>query len=784
MTEPMGEVVGMTCLACIVSLIAAAAALAQDLPGAVYTGFYTGEVIPTPQYFARADEAIPLARRDADKAEACILLSPQPTSAARLAAEELQARVAWLLGAEAPKLPVVQSTDEAKAFGHAISIDCVTVADMALPVGIRPEGPDAHYVVPQQKMVLCWGESDAGTYFSVQSLMQLTYERDGVAYLQRAQIVDWPRFAVRSFKPGGAAGGAEGAEIDEMARWCGHYKYNCFNVCYTTVGADQWKNPSEEYRQLLADICAYRIPRGLDVMPFVNPYYLWKEHIVISDDAQLDQLASTCSIALEHGARKVMLCLDDFASEKIPYVIRSEADRTRFKTLGEANAHLINGLYERLKARFPDCELFVVPPYYWIPRGSYQEQGEADLRTIGASIPADVHLVWTGPVVRSAQITEEQVKAYADLIGRKPFLWDNTLYMHHAPPSYMLDAFVTKYPDRFWELDDTGVHYNAGGGEVYKVGLMTTADYLWSPERYDPEQSLRRALHQATGSEEAVEACLAFRDAYYRIYDTYKPVLDSLLKLKTDADFPYRPFDASDLDAMGGDLKAVTDAYARVRETCRNAALTEQLAEFAHRHDQYAEMLAWLRDHEAAGGELADVAVNGGAEEVGAAGKPVGWGVYQGAGTAKMGATTENPASGERCAYVEAAQWYDLNGREWINVALMFGDLNGFTGPNAYEARPLTKYHVRFRLRGDAAKVQFTAIGWNSDAADSGHRQTLYARCPELEPTGEWREVEATFTTALDTKRFALKFGLLGYRDEGARLGRLYIDDVRITTSR
>jgi hypothetical protein len=91
---------------------------------------------------------------------------------------------------------------------------------------------------------------------------------------------------------------------------------------------------------------------------------------------------------------------------------------------------------------------------------------------------------------------------------------------------------------------------------------------------------------------------------------------------------------------------------------------------------------------------------------------------------------------------------------------------------------------VKFRLRGDAAKVQFAAIGWNSDAADSGRRQTLYARCPELEPTGEWREVEATLTTALDTKRFALKFGLLGYRDEGARLGRLYIDDVRITTSR
>jgi len=771
----------MTYLAVVASVVGAPAAFAEDLPGSVYTGYYTGEIIPTPQYLVRTDERIVLARRGAGKAEACILLSKEPTSAARLAAEDLQARVGWLLGAEAPKLPLVQSSEEAKAFDHTISIDCVKVLDMLLPIKMpQPLPRDTYHVLAQPKSTLCWGESEAGTYFAVQSLMQLTYERDGAAYLQEATIVDWPRFALRSFKPGGAAGDAQGALIAEMGRWCGHYKYNCFNVCYTTLGADQWKNPSADYRKLLADICAYRIPRGLDVMPFVNPYYLWKEHIVISDEAQLDQLADTCSIALEHGGTKVMLCLDDFASESIPYTIRSEADRQRFRTLGEANAHLINGLHQRLKARYPNSELFVVPPYYWIPKGNYQAQGEADLRTIGASVPKDVHLVWTGPVVRSAQITEEQVKAYADLIGRPPFLWDNTLYMHHSPPSYLLDAFVTKYPARFWELDDTGVHYNAGGGEVYKVGLMTTADYLWNPEQYDPEQSLRRALHQATGSEEAVEACLAFRDAYYRIYDTYKPVLDSLLKLKTEADFPYRPFDADDLAAIGADLKAVTDGYAQVRQTSRNVALTEELGEYARRHEKYAEMLAWLSEHQAAGGEPVDVAVNGGAEEVDAAGRPTGWGSYQGAGTAEIGTVAEKPAAGERCAFIEAPQWYDLNGREWINVALMLGDSNGFIGPNAYPAQPLTKYRVKFRARGEAARVEFTAVGWNSEKAEAGNRQTLFTRGPELKLTDEWQEYEATFTTALDTKRFALKFGIVGYQDEGARLGRLYVDDVRV----
>jgi hypothetical protein len=761
----------------LAALLIGTMAHAQERPGEVYRGYYTGEVIPTPHQFEKHGEPIVLARRGAARSEACILLPRQLPSPSRHAARELRDRVAWLLGSEAPALAITQSEEEAQSYRHIIALGWPSVVP-TLRLPPVPSTHDGYCILRVDRFIVCLGSSDTGVYFAAQTLAQLTFEREGVAHLQPAKVIDWPRFRLRSFKPAGAADEAGLTEIAEMARWCGQYKYNCFNVCYTTIGADRWKDPSPEYRQLLAEICAYCVPRGLDVMPFVNPYYLWEEHIVTSDDAQLDQLAETCSIALEQGARKVMLCLDDFASESLPYVIRSEADRARFATLGEANAHLINELYSRLQARYPDCELLVVPPYYWIPAGNYREPGEADLRTIGASVPPEVHLVWTGPVVRSATITAEEVQAYTDLIGRKPFLWDNTLYMHHNPPSYMLDAFVTKYPERFWELNDTGVHYNAGGGEIYRIGLMTTADYLWRPERYEPEASLRRALHQSTGSLEAVDACLALRDAYYHIYDGYKPVLDSLLRLKTDADFPYRPFDAQDLDTIEGDLRAVTDAYARVQATCRNEALTQELGEIAGRHARYAELVAWLREHQAADGGAEGLGANGGAEELSPDGKPKGWGLYQGAGKASLSASTDNPASGDRCACLEATEWHNLNGRDWINVALMYGDSDGFSGPEAFEARPLTKYRVRFRLRGDAAKVQFAAIGWNATSAEPQHRQTLFVRSPQVEVTDAWQEYEASFTTALDTKRFALKFWIVGYRDEGARLGRLCVDDV------
>jgi len=761
-------------------LAAARLVAAQDPPpGHVYQGFYTGEIIPQPQHYSKLQGEVLLARRDAAKANACILLEDEPTAAAELAAGEFQARVAYLLGPEAPRLAVTRSTEEAEAFPAAVCLDRVRGTGRHATDDVPPSAAAQTYFVRpgEGDRVLCSGESPAATYFAVQSLVQLTFERDGAAYLQRAEIADWPMFPVRSFK----LGGQDWDLIREMGRWCGQYKYNCFNVCYTTVGRDEWKDPAPEYRQLLADLCAYRVPRGLDVMPFVNPYYLWQEHIVTSDDGQIDQLADTCAIGLEHGARKVMLCLDDFASEKIPYTIRSEADRERFQTLGEANAHLVNELHRRLRTRFPDYELFFVPPYYWIPKGSYQEAGEADLTLIGQRIPPEVHIVWTGPVVRSARITQDHVDAYSALIGRRPFLWDNTLYMHHQPPSYMLDEFVTQYPDRFWEMNDTGVHYNAGGGEIYKVGLMAAADYLWNPAAYDPASSLHRALEQVTGSQEAAEACVVLRDAYYRIYDTYKPLLDSILRLTKEPDFPYRPFDAGDLTRIETDLGAVRETHRVVARTCRNERLTEELGERVHPYQQYSEMVAWIREHQPdLSGETENVAVNGSAEEIDDAGRPVGWGQYQGAGPATIGTTDENPAEGKRCVYVEATEWYDLNGRDWINVALIHGDANGFSGPNAYEARPLTKYSVRFKLRGDAANVRLSALGWTSEAAEAGDREPLFCGLRELHATPEWQEYETSFTTSLDTKRLALKFGIEGHRDEGAKLGRVYVDDLQI----
>jgi hypothetical protein len=256
------------------------------------------------------------------------------------------------------------------------------------------------------------GRDPLGTYWGAQSLVQLIERRGDRVVLHTANVRDWPTYRLRSFKVGGPFDDEDGP--DEMGRWAPSAKFNCFNICYTTVGVDQWKKPDPDFVAWVQDLTRHLQARGVDCMLFVNPYYLWKEHIETSNPADLEALAATCSIGLEAGATRVMLCLDDFASEQVPegdrlYRVRSEKDRAQFgDDLGQVNVAMINDLYHRLHQRYPAAQLYVVPPYYWNPGGRYQPGGERDLQTIGAGVPPEVRLVWTGPQVRSAVITPAQ----------------------------------------------------------------------------------------------------------------------------------------------------------------------------------------------------------------------------------------------------------------------------------------------------------------------------------------------------------------------------------------
>jgi len=69
--------------------------------------------------------------------------------------------------------------------------------------------------------------------------------------------------------------------------------------------------------------------------------------------------------------------------------------------------------------------------------------------------------------------------------------------------------------------------------------------------------------------------------------------------------------------------------------------------------------------------------------------------------------------------------------------------------------------------------------GWY-ERMDTNSRHTLYGRPERIRPTTEWKRYTGTFDTDFRTRKLALKLTIVGYEDEGMRLGKIWVDDVSI----
>ncbi len=99
-------------------------------------------------------------------------------------------------------------------------------------------------------------------------------------------------------------------------------------------------------------------------------------------------------------------------------------------------------------------------------------------------------------------------------------------------------------------------------------------------------------------------------------------------------------------------------------------------------------------------------------------GKPVNWNRYAGSGKAEWGAASPGRTD-QHCAYMK------ITGGEDINQALIQGDTNGYTGPQALEMPDGVSGKVSFWIRGQAAACSISFVMWRSDPTSAGDRHHL-----------------------------------------------------------
>ncbi len=188
-----------------------------------------------------------------------------------------------------------------------------------------------------------------------------------------------------------------------------------------------------------------------------------------------------------------------------------------------------------------------------------------------------------------------------------------------------------------------------------------------------------------------------------------------------------------------------------------------------------------------AGAALAqNLVVNPSAEEAAENGMPVGWGLYIGAGGAKLTVSTEEKHSGEGSACLELTKWYtpkdaeDTAENHSVSAGIVLAE-SSFYGPEgALEAVPGGTYVFSFWYKGDIKSGRVVARGWPAGEDDEVKPVGLPVTGGTLRPGNAWQRATGTFRVAASTTRFALMIQTHGKEKKGFALGKLYADDAEI----
>lgn len=216
-----------------------------------------------------------------------------------------------------------------------------------------------------------------------------------------------------------------------------------------------------------------------------------------SDEADADALCRKLESVAALGVERFGLLLDD-----IPLELQHAEDRTAFADLAEAHVRLVERVFAGLA---PGTRLVVCPTVYF-------GYGTEDyLARLGAAIDPRIDLFWTGRAICSATLDLSDATVFAETTGRRPTYWDNYPVNDVA---MTFELHIGPYRGRDPELWRAARGVIANGMELFeasKIPFATIADYLRSPQTYDPEASWRVALREAVG-EPDLEAFALFAD--------------------------------------------------------------------------------------------------------------------------------------------------------------------------------------------------------------------------------------------------------------------------------
>ncbi|MCI4457941.1 MAG: beta-N-acetylglucosaminidase domain-containing protein [Desulfurococcaceae archaeon] len=150
----------------------------------------------------------------------------------------------------------------------------------------------------------------------------------------------------------------------------------------------------ERFKMLIDYAERYNIDFSIALSPGLDINY--------ESDKDLKLLIDKIARFIDLGSDIVSIFLDDIPAEKEDPV-----------KLADKQVRFLNKIFRELSPR----EMIFCPTHYWGFKREYLEK----LRELESKI----HVMWTGRAVISPKITREDLEIFKEIVGRKPFIWDN-----------------------------------------------------------------------------------------------------------------------------------------------------------------------------------------------------------------------------------------------------------------------------------------------------------------------------------------------------------------------
>ena len=331
-----------------------------------------------------------------------------------------------------------------------------------------PNKVEGYYLSIGKKQVVIAGNDEAGTYYGVQTFLQMASQPEVMA----AEVQDWPDVLERGVVEGFY--GNPWSHIDRLRQF-DFYGKNKLNVYIYGPKDDpyhrnQWREPyPEKEAQLISELAKAAAQNKVDFVWAMHPGgdIQWTE-------ADLNSSVQKLEWMYDLGVRAFAIFFDDiFGAEQ---------------SKGAKQAEYMNALNREFVQKHSDVAPLILCPTQYNKSWS----GGSYLSDLGTTMDKDIRIMWTGATVVD-MINKVDMDWINAQIKRNAYIWlnypVNDFCIDHMlmGPTYGNDLDIAEQLSGF-------VSNPMEYAEASKVSLYSIADYTWNMDAYSSQSSWEQAL--------------------------------------------------------------------------------------------------------------------------------------------------------------------------------------------------------------------------------------------------------------------------------------------------